>query len=221
MMRRVNSSEVVVSPLWQTPAAVSVSGADTAPVRRQTEHDMEEARKEGYREGYARGLEQAQAQVRREAEARQEQQEREVARVRERLEDERRRWASLVEGLSSQVERQLAQSGDVAVSVAYAAVAKFLGDGYADRDFMQALIRHALADVEQRVDCVRVSEQDAVVLQEDSPVQVVGDPRLSPGQCVLETRLGQYETGLDVRLDLLKKALLSGLARHHAGESRA
>ena len=46
------------------------------------------------------------------------------------------------------------------------------------------------------------------------------DQALKPGQLRLQSRLGHYETGLDVRLEQIKQAFLIGLATHRFQEAK-
>jgi flagellar assembly protein FliH len=219
-MRRINSSEMAVAPLWNhaDPADDQPDNGDI--LRQHQQRELHESRERGYREGYAQGEKKARDQVISEADASTKRQEQEFRRLQGELETSRKRLDMLFDSLSSALEHQSHQVEEVAVGIAYAAVAKFLGDRYADRDLMQALVGHALTHVGERVDSVHVSEQDFEQVRDVGTVRIVSDARLLPGQCTLETRLGHYETGLDVRLELLKTALLSGLAQHRNEERK-
>lgn len=217
-MRRISSSEMATAPLW-SHADLGGSQPDNGDVLRQhRQREIHEARERGYREGYTQGEKEARERVTSEAKASTQRQEQEFRRLQNQLEASRKRLDTLFESLSSVLEHQSHHVDEVAVGIAYAAVTKFLGDRYADRSLMQALVDHALTHVGERVDSVHVSEQDFEQVEGAGTVRIVSDARLLPGQCTLETRLGHYETGLDVRLELLKTALLSGLARHRNEE---
>ncbi|HEY2344254.1 MAG TPA: FliH/SctL family protein [Xanthomonadaceae bacterium] len=102
----------------------------------------------------------------------------------------------------------------LAVEIAYAALARLLGAATVEHPLITKVCAQALAECRQRPVVVRVAPSDAAALSEcleDDGVRVVGDQRLRPGQCQLETHKGLYETGLEVRLESLKLALLSGL----------
>lgn len=118
----------------------------------------------------------------------------------------------LLEGLQGAL-RQYADDGEVlAVEIAYAAVARLLGDKAADRSLMQELCRTVVREFGHPPATLRVSDQDLALLdpaQLDIPVEA--DRRLAPGQCVIDTARGQFESGLDVRLEAIKQALLNGL----------
>lgn len=215
-MRRVDSAGIVMAPLWQVVGGNSPgseAGPADAPARR-LEAEVAAAQEAGYRDGYAQGLKQAQEQVDRDKQAWKSRQQKELDAVRQQLETERTRWVLLAESLSAEMEKQAIQAEETAVSVAYAAIVKLLGDRYRDGEVMRDVVRSAMVQASHAIESVRVAEADAELLGDMKPILVVGDPTLAPGQCVLETRCGQYGTGLDVRLDSLKKALLSGLDRH-------
>lgn len=215
-MRRIDPAGVTMAPLWQAAGSPSPGlepGLTDAAAGRQGE-ELAAAQEAGYREGYAYGLKQAQERVDRDNQAWRSRQQKELDEARRQLDAERARVATLVESMSTEMERQAIEAEETAVNVAYAAIVKLLGDGYRDGEVMRALVRSAMAQAGHAVESVRVAEADVELLGALDSIMVVGDPRLSPGQCVLETRCGHHETGLDVRLDALKKALLSGLARH-------
>ncbi len=173
----------------------------------------------GYQEGHARGLAQAQERVRQENQAWRQQRERELDAAREQFEQARERLESLTRQLPVQIAAEAARAEELAIETAYAAVTRLLGSDYIERNLMPALVRHAMGSLEMRVDAILLSAQDVELLQGMENLNVAVDARLRPGQCRLETRLGSYDTGLDVRLDMLRQALLSGLAEHRAHEA--
>jgi flagellar biosynthesis/type III secretory pathway protein FliH len=64
---------------------------------------------------------------------------------------------------------------------------------------------------------LRVSESDMQLLAPvEMGIPVEADRRLAPGQCVIDTARGQFESGLDVRLEALRMTLLSTMAEHRA-----
>lgn len=215
-MRRVDSAGIVMAPLWQVTSGTSAGPGtaleDALALRR--EEELAAAQEAGYRDGYAHGLKQAQEQVDRDNQAWKSMQQKEADAVRQQLDIERARWVALVGSLSAEMEKQAIQAEEVAVGVAYAAIIKVLGDRYRDGEVMRDVVSSAMVQAGHAIESVRVAEADVELLGEVESILVVGDPGLSPGQCVLETRYGHYDTGLDVRLDSLKKALLSGLDRH-------
>lgn len=106
----------------------------------------------------------------------------------------------------------------LAIEIAFAAIARVLGDKAADRSLLASLCRAAVREFGHSQATLRVSDDDYALIDAaaiDIPVEV--DRRLSPGQCVIDTARGQFESGLDVRLEAIKQALLHGLSEHRSG----
>lgn len=182
----------------------------------------EEAEQEGRREGILRG----QADAKKELDAKLHKAEEELQRKHDHamreLEAVRASLAKLIENLASEGERLSRLAEEAAVEAAYAAVLKLLGDRAVERTLMRELCLHALGSAEQVPTILRVSTADfgSLGISEDwKAINVVADPGMKPGQCALDTRLGHYETGLDVRLETLKNAFLEGLQLHRSAGS--
>lgn len=181
----------------------------------------QQAEQEGRREGMLRG----QAEARKELDAKLRKTEEELQRkhndaVRE-LEAIKTSLVGLVENLGLESERLSRLAEETAVEAAYAAVLRLLGDRAAERTLMRELCLHALGSAEQAPTALRVSTTDFASLgigEEWKAISVVVDTSMKPGQCAFDTRLGHYETGLDVRLESLKNAFLEGLQLHRAAE---
>lgn len=212
-MRRVDPAGIAMAPLWNAPDCRShVDHVESIDIRRDEE--LTAARERGHQEGHALGMRQAQEQVARENSIWRTDQERSLNQLRRQASEAHQRFKQLAAGLSAEVERLESLLETTAVSVAYAAVAKCLGEGYADGDAMRVLVRNAISQAGHPVVSVRLAEADITLVGALDPVAVIADPKLSVGQCVLETRYGHYESGLEVRLESTKKALLAGLDRH-------
>lgn len=181
----------------------------------------QQAEQEGRREGLLHG----QAEARKELDAKLRKAEEELRRkhndaVRE-IEVIKTSLVGLVENLSLESERLSRLAEETAVEAAYAAVLQLLGDRAAERTLMRELCLHALSAAEQAPTTLRVSTIDFASLgigEEWKAVNVVVDASMKPGQCAFDTRLGHYETGLDVRLESLKNAFLEGLQLHRVSE---
>jgi flagellar biosynthesis/type III secretory pathway protein FliH len=113
------------------------------------------------------------------------------------------------------VDQHAEDSELLAVEVAFAAVTRLLGEKSADRSLMLDLCRAVIREYGHPPATLRISEADLNLLEPNSldiPVEV--DRRLVAGQCVIDTARGQFETGLDIRLAALSKALLDTVADH-------
>jgi flagellar biosynthesis/type III secretory pathway protein FliH len=172
---------------------------------------MEEARKLGHDQGMvdaereiAQRVEKIQARLRLEHEAA-------VAKLRASEE----RLQEFVVALQGALDHHASESEMLAVEVAYAAVTRLLGEKSADRSLMLDLCRAVVREYGHPPATLRISETDLDLLAASSldiPVEV--DRRLVAGQCVIDTARGQFETGLDIRLAALSKALLDTVAEH-------
>ncbi|MDL2290709.1 HrpE/YscL family type III secretion apparatus protein [Desulfovibrio sp. OttesenSCG-928-F20] len=102
-------------------------------------------------------------------------------------------------------------------------------DGFDDKELVFGVVRKALsyARSQRRVvlrlcpDEAELVQEELAALQRDFPgiglLDVVGDPRLTKGSCLLESELGIIDAGLDVQLAGIKKAFTQQLL-HKGGE---
>lgn len=193
-------------------AAMDASSGPSADVLLQ--EAFAAASERGYREGWAAAQQDAAGELQREIAAASEQLRASADEERERLAQARHQLEALFAGLAQAIDAQARSAQEVAVEVSYAAVAKVLGEQYASRALMQSLCQQAVQTAKHRVAAVRLAPQDAALELAGPSVDVIADPALSAGQCVVETAAGHYDLGLDVRLEALKVALLAGFAAH-------
>ena len=100
----------------------------------------------------------------------------------------------------------------LAVEVAYAAVARLLGERHAQNDLIAAHCARVVQDIPERPLRLRVSPDDVeAVSQHVNGVGVEADERLSRGECVLETPRGRVVAGLAERLSVLRDTLLAAV----------
>jgi flagellar biosynthesis/type III secretory pathway protein FliH len=132
-----------------------------------------------------------------------------------RLEAGEERLRKFISSLQGALDGHAESAETLAVEVAYASVVRLLGEKSADRSLMLDLCRAVIREYGHPPATLRVSEADLGLLetsQLDIPVEV--DRRLVAGQCVIDTARGQFETGLDIRLAALSKALLDTVGEH-------
>ncbi|KMM75705.1 hypothetical protein ACP93_10265 [Xanthomonas sp. NCPPB 1128] len=177
------------------------------------------ASERGYREGWAAAQQDAAGEIQREIAAASEQLRASADEARERLAQTRHQLEALMAGLTQAIDVQARSAQEIAVEVSYAAIAKVVGEQYANRTLMRSLCQQAVQTAKHRVTAIRLAPQDAALDLAGLSVDLIADPALSAGQCVIETVAGHYELGLDVRLEALKVALLAGFATHVAEES--
>lgn len=211
-MRRIDAANVAMEPLWQAPAVTSSEAAQAVAVD-PWEAERAAAFEAASREGHALGLKRAKELFDAESSAWQARRQKELDEIERQLVAARCQLDGLIRAILDQMELQASRAEELALEVAYAALTKLLGEQYQSGDVLHALVQDGIRHAGHAVSTVRVSTDDAGQLR-GLEIEVVADPRLSPGQCVLETGYGQHAGGLDIRLDALKRAFLAGLARH-------
>lgn len=188
--------------------------ADDATDALQAAHDQ--ARDQGFDEG----MKDAAREIDRRVEKIAQRLEREHADETRKLQERESALRHLCEGMTEAIEHFGNASEDMAVEAAYAALVRLLGVSAADRSLLQA---HCLAVIREFGDppaTLRISERDLELLDVAAlPLPVEADRRLAPGECIIETARGQFDCGLDARLDAIQQAFLAGLREHRSASS--
>lgn len=170
--------------------------------------------------GFDEGMKDAAREIDRRVEKIAQRLERERTDETRRLRERESALQRLCDGMADAIQRFGSDSETTSVEVAYAAVVRLLGASAADRELLQA---HCLSVAREFGDppaTLRVSADDLELLDIAAlPLPVEPDRRLESGQCVIETGRGQFDCGLDVRLDAIRQAFLSGLRRHRSDPS--
>lgn len=167
-----------------------------ASLEEQVKADAEAGRSQGYE----RGVSQAREDVTRE------------------LKKQAAELHQLQKLFSSSLEGQLAQVDDYAVDIAFAALARLIGERSAEEGFTRAVVAQALSTVRgARKVAVHVSQQDFKLmgrLSEElgtdgrfSEIQFVPDPRVTVGGCMIETDTGVWDARLETQLQRLRDAI--------------
>lgn len=170
------------------------------------------------REGQAKGLAEAEAEVSRRVEAVASRLKAEHQAALEKLDARAGAMSKLAQGLAAALDGQARDAEEAAVEAAFAALLRVLGDKAAERHLVRELCQQALIARGAGAATLRLSPDDHAGLElEAVDLQIVADPALSPGQCILESSRGASDTGLDVRLEAMKRAFLDGLSRHRRG----
>ncbi|MCW0436684.1 hypothetical protein [Xanthomonas sacchari] len=214
-MKRSAWQEGVHQP-WHAVRAAAMDAPPSPSAEALLQEAFAAASDRGYREGWAAAQQDAADEIQREIAAATEQLRASADEERERLTQTRHQLEALFAGLTQAIDAQANSAQEVAVEVSYAAVAKVLGQQYANRTLMQAICQQAVQTTKHHVAAVRLAPQDAALDLAGLSVDVIADSMLSAGQCVIETAAGHYQLGLDVRLEALKVALLAGFAAHVA-----
>ncbi|MCW0460018.1 hypothetical protein NB717_001086 [Xanthomonas sacchari] len=214
-MKRSAWQEGVHQP-WHAVCAAAMDAPPSPSAEALLQEAFAAASERGYREGWAAAQQDAADEIQREIADATEQLRASADEERERLTQTRHQLEALFAGLTQAIDAQANSANEVAVEVSYAAVAKVLGQQYANRTLMQTICQQAVQTTKHRVAAVRLAPQDAALDLAGLSVDVIADSMLSAGQCVIETAAGHYQLGLDVRLEALKVALLAGFAAHVA-----
>jgi flagellar biosynthesis/type III secretory pathway protein FliH len=166
-------------------------------------------------QGLAKGLSDAESQVKLQVEAIATRLREEHAASLKRLHSEQDRLRNLATSLQEAVSMYATDAESLAVEVGFASVTRLLGEKSADRTLMNALCQRIVHEYGHPPATLRISEADLPLLASvELGIPVEADRRLAPGQCVIDTARGQFESGLDVRLDALRRTLLATVAEH-------
>lgn len=131
------------------------------------------------------------------------------------LNSKTQQFQTIIDSLKLSIEQHALDAEVVAVEVAFASVLRLLGDKSADRILMAELCRTVASEYGHGVATLHVSEADRMMFEEvKNSIDIEVDRRLKSGQCIIETARGRFDCGIDVRLEALKKAFLSGLGEH-------
>ncbi|MBD9477420.1 hypothetical protein [Pseudoxanthomonas sp. PXM02] len=188
--------------------------------QRQQQDELERQRERGYQAGMAEGRSDAAMQAKSELALMKKRLEDELTKAKSDLDTEKAGLQLLAARLEQALGEAEREAEEAAVQAAYAALTRLLEAREADGELLPPLVRQALVDAGGDTHVLWVSTQDRDALGELAAVDLRVDSTLKRGQIRLQSRLGHYDTGLDVRLDQIKHAFLSGLAAHRRkGES--
>lgn len=222
-MRRLNPEAAMTAPrlarladALAAPVPALAAAAETAPdpaaqLRLERDQVFEAARAEGK----AQGLAEAEAEVAKRVDAISRRLEIEHRKAMQALETRIAEISRLGEGMAAAIAEHAAASEETAVESAYAALLRVLGERSADRTLMRELCQQALLSRGAGSATLRLAPEDREDLAlEGTDLQIIADAALTPGQCILESNRGASDTGLDVRLEAMKRAFLAGLSGH-------
>lgn len=171
-----------------------------AQASQDAEKELESARQEGYRNGYAAGTEQAERELR----------------VRQETFDQKeqelqRQYEQSLEELEPQLLDTMLTVFDRVFDMQFRGKQKLL----------EHLVWNAVRGIRETHQYkIRVSEDEVAFMRErkqalqekvgeDVSVEIVMDPDLSAGQCIIDADSGVYDCSLDVELDQLTRDLRS------------
>lgn len=165
---------------------------------------LEEVRSQAYREGFASGVEDGQ---------------REFAVQGEQM-------AALLESLGALRSELLSEVEDDVVAIVFQAVTAIIGNVLAERVGVFEVVRQVIGQVRDRENLiVRVSNKDFALIKDayapdnciGQRVEVLAEPRILPGGCLVESSAGTLDGRLEVQLHSLRELLLG--VRSGAGDA--
>lgn len=168
-----------------------------------------EAYKQAYLEGFEAGFADGDSEARKTLEVVQD-----AARTAmQEAEEERNRWRDqLIELGNRFAEAQAAQHPQMealAVAVAYASVCRILGRAQAEQSLIAAICRETLASLHVQATQMRIAPTDeAALAATELPLEIIVDPGLQPGDCILVTALGEIEASIETQMQALLRALM-------------
>lgn len=166
-------------------------------------------------QGFAEGMRSAELEVRQQVANIEARLREEHAAALQRLQAGEEQLQQMTSSLQASLDACAADAEMLAIEVAFASVTRLLGEKSADRSLMRDLCRSIVYEYGHPPATLRVSEADMPLLESvELGIPVEADRRLAPGQCVIDTARGQFDSGLDVRLDALRKTLLTTIAEH-------
>ncbi|MBD9437300.1 hypothetical protein IB223_14445 [Pseudoxanthomonas sp. PXM03] len=186
-----------------------------AEAQRQQQDELERQRERGYQAGMAEGKAAVERRVQAELVTMKKRLEEDWAKAQKHLDEER----AALQALAARLEQVLGEADraaeEAAVQAAYAALVRVLGNREAEGELMRDLCQQALSDAGGETHVLWVCDQDHALVGKLTSAELRTDPALKRGQVRLQSRLGHYDTGLDVRLEQIRQAFLAGLALHH------
>lgn len=136
----------------------------------------------------------------------------------ETMRDWRLRVVSLAESFAQAEARLHLEMEALAVEVAFAATCRVVGELHAKHELVTAFCREAVKELQLTPTQLRVSPPDHQQLVEKNlQMPCISDPALGAGGCLIETELGEVETGVETRMQAVLRALLDSMRRDGMG----
>lgn len=221
-MRRLSPESLLILDqpvrLGAAPARAAAHGqAETADGKeKKLQAAFDEARDRGFEEGMKDASREIDRRVEKIAQRLQREHADEVGRLQGRADALRK----VTEGMAGAMKRFDKDAGEISVEVAYAALVRLLGTSLGKRDLLQEHCRAVIREFGDPPATLKVSEQDLALLDVGAfPLPVESDHRLVSGECVIDAAKGQFDCGLEVRLEAIKQAFLAGLREDRGDRS--
>ena len=218
-MQRLNANSLQADSsrkLLGQQDAVVVTKADESLVEAKRLRDQQEKLfQQAHEQGLSEGLKDAERDIQKRVEEIEKRLTQSHQKAVAELKSKTEQFQQIISSLELSIEQHAADAEAVAVEVAFASVLRLLGDKSADRILMAELCHTVASEYGHGVATLHVSEADRMMFEEvKNSIDIEVDRRLKSGQCIIQTARGRFDCGIDVRLEALKKAFLSGLGEH-------
>lgn len=219
-MRRLSVHALQLSAVPRTLAGSGreAVSADGGPVPDAAEPTPASQEAETFRQAYLEGFEAGRADGDREARQVLAGKEAALQAAIEETQSEAQRWrerlGDILQAFEAAHGTSLREAEELAVEVGFAAACRLLGKAQADRSLVAALCVDLLKEVPVRAVRVHLASGDAQSVGDVcGELEIVSDPSLKPGDCIVRTPRGDVDGGIETRLRALLDALLASLGR--------
>jgi flagellar assembly protein FliH len=164
-----------------------------------------------WKEGFESGMAEAKERIESRAESAERQWKSKYAEEIERMSSASARLKALETPMTGAVEALERRIESLVIEVAFAAVSRIVAAAAKDRRMVIDICREALAEYAIRPVLLMVSRSDLDAVRSvftDSDIRVESDPRLSAGQCRLESAKGLYDASIEHRLEVLRQSFI-------------
>ncbi|MGD8642038.1 MAG: FliH/SctL family protein [Gammaproteobacteria bacterium] len=196
-------STEVATQVSDMTAKLAAANEELEELKATIQEKRDTAQQQGYDEGYQKGLEDADRVIF------------------ERLQQ----LDSLARSITEKAANSASENEDMLVEIAFAAVTKMLGALLPTREGALEAVRQATKHVTRRDKMlIRVSEKDYELLKDSksqliqntdgTDIEIVSDPHVELGGCILETSSGSLDSRLEIQLANLVDTLKSVNDKH-------
>lgn len=118
----------------------------------------------------------------------------------------------IAELLNDTVEQFKDRAYEVSLTLCYEVIVKILGKSFSDKTLIASICNSVCEEYSDKDCIIGLSREDfALVEPLKLPLKTILLPELGPGQCRIVHASGFDETGIDVRLELIKDSFLKSL----------
>ena len=189
-------SKEISSQVTEMAAKLAATTEELEQLRANIDSERQNAAEEGYSEGYQKGITEAEAEI----------------------DDRVRQLDDLIVNIKQKINEHIYENNDALVEIAFAAVAKMLGEILPTKEGAIAAVRNAIQFVSNRDKLIfRVSEHDYQLIKDNSSAlldnddssdfKIFPDQHVKLGGCILESSSGGLDSRLEVQLNTLIKTL--------------